>query len=271
MQQVKIILLFFILIPFLSGCRNVHKDKVINTIQNNKRLIIYCENAVAPPIYELKKQFEKEFNCEVIIQNDCAQNLIGLINYSNKGDLFIPSSRHSFGVLREKTEEEILDSVFLGYNSVVFMVKKGNPKGFNGDLSLLASNELSLIIANPETSSLGYETRKVLIAGRIYNKVINNVISLSTDSKGLIKSLINNQADLIINFASTIHINGNINDVEIIPLESKYQKSLEVYAGILSTTNNRDLAESFMAYVNTPESKSVLMRYGFSKRKTLIF
>ena len=83
--------------------------------------------------------------------------------------------------------------------------------------------------------------------------------------------MINNQADLIINFASTIHINGNINDVEIIPLESKYQKSLEVYAGILSTTNNRDLAESFMAYVNTPESKSVLMRYGFSKRKTLIF
>ncbi len=271
MRQVKNIILFFVLIPFFSGCGNTHKDKVINTIPENKQLIIYCENAVAPPIYELKKQFEKEYNCEVIIQNDCAQNLIGLINYSNKGDLFIPSSRHSFGVLREKTKEEILDSVFLGFNSVVFMVRKGNPKGFNGELALLTSKDLSLIIANPETSSLGYETRNLLIKGEVYDKVINNVVSLTTDSRGLIKSLINKQADLIINFASTIHINGNINDVEIIPLEQKYQKALEVYAGVLSTTNNRELAESFMAYVNTPESKSVLMKYGFSKRKTLIF
>jgi len=271
MRQVKTIMLFFVLISFLSGCGNTHKDKVINTIQQNKQLIIYCENAIAPPIYELKKQFEKEYHCKVIIQNDCAQNLIGLINFSNKGDLFIPSSRHSFRVLREKTKEDILDSVFLGYNSIVFMVKKGNPKGFKGDLSLLTSKDLSLIIANPETSSLGYETRDLLKKGKVYNKVINNVVSLTTDSKGLIKSLINNQADLIINFASTIHINGNINDIEIIPLEQKYQKELEVYAGILSTTNNRDLAESFMTYVNTSESKSVLNKYGFSKRKTLIF
>ena len=264
-------MLLFVLSPIFSGCGNIPKDKVINTIQQNKPLIIYCENAIAPPIYELKKQFEKEYHCKVIIQNDCAQNLIGLINYSNKGDLFIPSSRHSFGVLREKTEEEILDSVFLGYNSIVFMVKKGNPKKFNGKLSLLTSKDLSLIIANPETSSLGYETRNFLKEGKIYDKVIKNIVSLSTDSKGLIKSLINNQSDLIINFASTIHINGNINDVDIIPLEPKYQKTLEVYAGILSTTENRELAESFMAFVNTSGSKSVLNKYGFSKRKTLIF
>ncbi len=271
MQQVKNILLIFAIILVFSECGESHKDKNINEIQKRKQLIIYCENAVTPPIYELKKQFEKQYNCEVKIQNDCAQNLISLINYSNKGDLFIPSSRHSFAILREKSGKEILDSVFLGYTSIVFMVKKGNPKGFKGNLSVLKSRDISLIIANPETSSLGYETRRVLIEGKVYDKVLNNVISLTTDSKGLIRSLTNNQADLIINFASTIHINGNISDVEIIPLEEKYQKSLEVYAGILSTSNNCKLAESFLAYVNTPKSKSVLNRYGFSKRKTLIF
>lgn len=271
MQQVKIILLVFVLTSIFCECKTSHKDKTTREVHQNNQLMIYCENAIAPPIYELKKQFEKQYNCKVIIQNDCVQNLIGSINYSNKGDLFIPSSRHSFNTLRNKTKEEITDSVFLGYNRLVFMVKKGNSKGFNGKLSLLLSNNLSLIIANPETSSLGYETRKVLIEAKIYNKVLSSVVSLSTDSKGLTKSLMNNQSDLVINFASTIHINGNINDIDIIPLESKYENELEVYAGVLSSSKNRELAQSFLAYVNTSESKSILNKYGFSKRKTLIF
>ncbi len=271
MRQLKILFIAFVLISISCECGTGHKDKYSRAIRKTKQLIIYCENAIAPPIYELKKQFEKQYNCNVIIQNDCAQNIIGLINFSNKGDLFIPSSKHSFNTLRNKTKEEITDSVFLGYNHLVFMVKKGNSKDFNGKLSLLISNNLSLIIANPETSSLGYETRKLLMEGNIYDKVLNTVISLTTDSKGLIKSLINNQADLVINFASTIHINGNINNIEIIPLEPKYQNELEVYAGVLSTSENRDLAKSFLTYVNTPESKSVLNKYGLSKRKTLIF
>ncbi len=271
MRLVKVLFFVLVLVLVFYGCGDSHKKRADSAKPENNELIIYCENAIAPLIYELKKQFEQKYNCKVIIQNDCAQNLIGLINYSHKGDLFIPSSKHSFNILRKKTKEEITDSVFLGYNRLVFMVKKGNPKDFSGELSTLTSKEFSLIIANPETSSLGYETRKVLIESNIYDEVLKNIVSLTTDSKGLIKSLKNNQADLVINFASTIHNNGNVNYIDVIPFSPNHQSVSEVYAGVLSTSKNRELAQSFLAYVNNSESKSVLNRYGLSKRKTFIF
>jgi len=264
----------FILLVFsvvFWACNNDVRSKSATKEQKNKELIIYCENAVAPPIYELKKKFEKKYKCKVIIQNDCAQNLIGLINYSNKGDIFIPSSVHSFNELCEKTDEQVIDSVFLGYNSLVFMVRKGNPKSFNGDVMRLISDDYAVIIANPETSSLGFETRNVLKRWKIYEDILNNVVALSTDSKGLIKSLKDNRADVVINFASTIYINGSRNYIDIIPFDEEHHCEIEVYAGILSTSTNPDLARSFMAFVNNSEGKSVLNKYGFSKRKSLIF
>jgi len=264
----------FILLVFsviFSACRNEIRTKSANKKQIKEELIIYCENAVTPPIYELKKKFEREYHCKITIQNDCAQNLIGLINYSNRGDIFIPSSVHSFNELRKKTTEHIIDSVFLGYNNLVFMVRKGNPKSFTGDVSMLTSDEYAVIIANPQTSSLGFETREVLKKWKIYENVLNHVIALSADSKGLIKSLKDNKADVVINFASTIYINGSREFIDIVPFDKDHLSEIEVYAGVLSTSTNPDLARTFMEYVNNPEGLSVLNRYGFSKRKSLIF
>ena len=264
----------FILLAFsvvFSACKNDFRTRSTNKQHIKKELVIYCENAVAPPVYDLKKKFEREFNCKITIQNDCAQNLIGLINYSNRGDIFIPSSVHAFNVLRKKTTEHVTDSVFLGYNSLVFMVRKGNPKGFTGEVSMLTSDEFAVIIANPETSSLGFETRMALKKWHIYDDVLNHVISLSADSKGLIKSIKDNKADVVINFASTIYINGSREYIDIVPFDKDHFSEIEVYAGVLSTSSYPELAKTFLEYVNNPDGISVFNRYGFSKRKSLIF
>ena len=270
MQTARKILIALGILIFFNSCDITEKEHV-NNKKDNKELIIYCENALAPSINELKKEFEKKYNCKVIIQNDCARNLIGLINYSFKGDIFIPSSHHSFDLLKNRSNADIIDSSFIGYNKLVFMVAKGNPKGFDGKLSTLISRDLSLIIANPESGSLGYETKKALVAQKVYNKILNNVVSLSMDSKGLIKSLKNRQADVVINFASTIFINGSINYVDIIPFNPDIRYSMKVYAGILSTTNHEELAKDFLTFVSTSEGKSILNKYGISKRNTLVF
>ena len=275
MRNIKIILFVLTFISFTSLFSSCHEavNRKADTVtqQPQAKLIIYCENAIAPPIIELKKDFEKKYNCEIIIQNDCAQNLIGIINFCSEGDIFIPSTKHAFDSLRKSSKVKLTDSVFLGFNKLVFMVKKGNPKKFTGKLTHDVLKKYAIIIANPETGSLGYETRKALRHEKIYRDVIKNVVSLSTDSKGLVKSIKNNEADLVINFASTIHINGSINYVDIIPFKYKRQNSLKVYAGILSTSKHKELAQSFLAYVRTRKSKSILKKYGFTKRKTLIF
>ncbi|NPA37630.1 MAG: molybdate ABC transporter substrate-binding protein [Chlorobi bacterium] len=270
MQNVQKILVI-IGITFLFYSCNFTERQNVGKQEKIKELIIYCENAIAPSIYELKNLFEKEYHCKVTIQNDCALNLIGLINYSFKGDLFIPSSLHSFEMLRRRSNAEIKDSVFLGYNKLVYMVKKGNPSGFDGKIKSLLTNDYSLIIANPESSSLGYETKKALTNRKVYEKILNIIVSLSTDSKGLIRSIKNNQADIVINLESTVFINGSMQYVDIIPFDPKNPYTMKVYAGVLSTTENEELAKDFLTFVNTQEGKSILNKYGISKRKTLIF
>ena len=276
MKNMKIIIIWVLTFASLTGLLlscleigNQNADPLMQ--QTNDTLIIYCENALAPPILELKKDFENLNNCKVIIQNDCAQNLIGIINFSFEGDIFIPSARHEFDVLRKSSKVNLTDSVFLGFNSLVFMVKKGNPKKFTGELTPEILKKFAMIIANPETGSLGYETRETLKQENIYYDVLKNVISLSTDSKGLVNRIKNNEADLVINFASSVHINGSINYVDILPFKWQEQNTIKVFAGVLSTSRHKNLAQSFLDYVSSRQSKSILNKYGISKRKTLIF
>jgi molybdate transport system substrate-binding protein len=272
--KVSHISIYYILaILFLvSSCKTYSsKKQQANKNESPNELIVYCENAMIPPLLELKESFEKEQNCHIKIQNDCSQNLIGLIDYSKKGDLFLPGSNVAFKELRKQSSITITDSAFLGYNRLVFMVKKGNPSNFNGDLNTLTSPNTALIMANPETSTLGYETRTALKQQKIYDAVLKNVVALTTDSKGLVKSLKNDQANLVINWESSIHLNGSKRYVDIVPFHSQNEYYSEVYAGVLSCSSNPQLAQSFLTMVNNAKGKSILRKYGFSKRKTLIF
>jgi len=223
------------------------------------------------PLLELKDTFEKNHNCVVRIQNDCSQNLIGLLNYSKRGDLFIPASASAFSSLVAKTDFHLTDTVFLGYNQLVYMVKKGNPLNFNGHLNSLLKSGYPLIIANPETSSLGYETKQVLSEKKIYEQLLKNVVALTSDSKGLVKSLQNNQADIVINWENTYFINGNKNHIDIIRPLSAFDKPIPVYAAALSCSREPTLAREFLNLATSASGENALRKYGFSKREPIIF
>ena len=223
------------------------------------------------PLLELKEKFESGRDCTIKLHNDCAQNLSSLIQYTQKGDIFLPASSAAFRKLSAKGTKYIIDSTFIGYNSLVVMVSKGNPSGFSGDIKSLTDKKHAVIIANPETSSLGYNTREYLVNRDLYSDVILNVVALSTDSRGLVKSLKNQEAQIIINWESDIYNNGNRDLVDIFPVPDYDQTSSEIYAGVLSTSDHPDLAKDFLAYATGDEGISIFRKYGFNRRKTLIF
>lgn len=236
-----------------------------------KEITIYCENAMLGPLMELKEQFEAGNSCTVKLHNDCSQNLSSLIQYTQKGDIYLPASSVGFKKLSNKSNAHILDSVFIGYNSLVVMAPKGNPSGYDGNIKTLIDKKHAVIIANPETSTLGSDTREFLVNKELYGDLILNVVALSTDSRGLIKSLKNQEAQLIINWESDIYNKGNRELVDIFPIPEFQQAPSEIYAGILSTSKNPELAQSFLDFATSEEGISVFRKYGFNRRKTLIF
>lgn len=256
----------------LTGCKQSQKKKTINKVHPKKELIVYCENSMLGLLLDLKSQFEAQYNCIVSIQNDCSQNLMGLISYTGKGDLYIPSSTASFNQFYQKTGQVLMDSVFIGYNNLVFMVKKGNPKKFDGRFSsLLNKDNYALIIANPETSSVGLETRKILRSQHLYDKLLPNMIAFTSDSKGLIKSLKNDQADVAIDWESNLFVNGNSKYVDSIKPVIENNFHIPIYAASLSCSSEPTLTNAFLDFTNTQLNESRLSKFGFTKRKTIIF
>lgn len=237
-----------------------------------KELVVYCENTMLNMVVSLKKDFELTHNCHVVIQNDCSKNLMGKINYSGKGDVYIPSSGISFKNFFNNTGYQINDSLLLGYNQLVYMVKKGNPKGYDGQLKQLKiKGDYSIIIANPQTSSLGFETKEFLEKEKAYNDILQNVVSLTADSKGLVQGIKSNQADVIINWQSNLSVNGNNEHVEVIIPKSPDNELVPVYAASLSCSSEPALAQAFLKLVSQELGESSLNKLGFTKRQTIIF
>ncbi|MBR8535579.1 substrate-binding domain-containing protein [Carboxylicivirga sediminis] len=257
---------------FMGSCHRQQPKKGKKIRIPPKELIIYCENSMLNMVLDLKYQFEQQHNCKVIIQNDCSKNLMGIINYAAKGDIYIPSSSSSFKHFKRNTGYQLTDSLFLGYNHLVYMVKKGNPKKFNGSTNpLKRKGRYAIIIANPETSSLGYETKQFLQRQNAYDDVLESVVSLTSDSKGLVKGLIGNQADVAVNWQSDIHVNGNSDHIEIVNPQSPYNNAIPMYAAVISCSTEPLLARAFLHLASQELSESALSRYGFTKRPTIIF
>lgn len=255
----------------LASCYNQNKQELVGGGVQTKEVIIYCENVMVPPLMEIKDKFELQFDCKIKLHNDCSQNLASLVRYSLAGDIYIPGSRESFSKLQSKYYSYISDSVFVGYNNLVVMSLKGNPSDFNGELNTLADKKHAVIIANPETSSLGYETRKLLDSKDMYNDIKVSVVALSTDSRGLIKSLLEKEAQLVINWKSDLLNNDSAEEIELFAITESEELPAEIYAGLLSTSSHKDLAKKFLTYATSEEGLEVFRKYGFTRRKSLIF
>ena len=256
---------------FIGSCKKVKKNNTEEAKIEQKEILIYCENVMVPVLQELTNDFELKNKCKIKLHNDCSQNLASLIQYSLEGDIYFPASKDGFKKLQGNTKSFITDSVFVGYNPLVVMSLKGNPSGYSGDIRSLVQKKHAVIIANPETSSLGFETRKLLTHKNLYSDLILNVVALSTDSRGLVKSLKNSEAQLVINWKSDLYTNGNADEVDVFSIPENEEMLAEIYAGILSTSHHKDLAKDFLEYATGEKGISVFRKYGFNRRKSLIF
>ena len=262
-----VFVLFFV---FVSGCRRSPVKKQPASVASIPELLIYCENGMVSPILEISNYFETQYKCRIRIHNDCSKNLIGLINYSQQGDLFIPDSYQAIQKLSHANPSIIADSLYLGINQMIFIVKKGNPEAFDGQISSLAKREHAVLLANPETSSLGYETKKLLKNNRVYDPIMANVLALSVDSRGIIRSIVNGEASVAVDWLSSYHNTSNRVAVDTLALNTDYEFP-RVFASVLTSSQYPGLAHSFLATLSSGYGSEVFAKYGIHKRRTTIF
>ncbi|MGQ1889308.1 substrate-binding domain-containing protein [Thermophagus sp. OGC60D27] len=258
--KIAISILSIISIGFLTHCKNTQKNN-----EPDSKLVIYCENGILASVREFSSEFEKETGIRISIQNDCARNLSNLIHYRGEADIFIPDCRLAIDNMSMTNPELFEDTIPIGYQTLIYLVSRGNPLNFNGDFATLTSTNLGIILANPETSSLGQATEILLKKHSVYNDVVKSVLSLTTDSRGLLRNISSGQSQVAIDWASD-YLSSDVMELKTdtlhIPSDTVF---FQVLAAILKDAPNKQNALKYIDRLKTHSGKKFFRKYGITE------
>ncbi len=229
--------------------------------QAKEPLIFYVGITMVKPMQELSTEFEKMNNCKIKILQGGSQELYDSIKLSKIGDLYLPGS-DSY-IKKYANENIFLDSVFVGFNKLALIVKKGNPKNIKNSLDELTNPRLNVVLGNAESGSVGNATKKVLIKYGNYQQAILNTIYLAPDSRNLTQSIKEDKADLILNWYATIFWDQNKNIVEALEIDDEYTNKSKLVLTLLNTSKNKPLAKKFLEFASSAKGKATFKKYGF--------
>ena len=257
--MIKKVLLLAMALPLLFSCDSKTTQAV------KPQLLIYCGITMAHPIKDIAAIIEKEKNVNILISQGGSEDLYKSLATSHKGDLYLPGSAS----YRERHLSEGLlgEAAFVGYNQASFLVKKGNPKNITADLNQLLRKDLSVIIGNSKTGSIGRETKRILDKQGIYQQVLDNAVFVTTDSRNLNKALRDGDADVILNWKATGYFNENKPYMDVINLDKKLAVPKELLINMLTFSKHPEISQYFIDLATSEQGQAIFKGYGFLENK----
>ncbi|MBN2332542.1 MAG: substrate-binding domain-containing protein [Deltaproteobacteria bacterium] len=239
-----------------SGCA-----KPFDEDEAQKELLIYCGMTMIEPIREIADLMEKENDCVIKIIKGGSGELYRCLKANQLGDLFLPGAESYIAACAD--EGLIAATAPVGYNQAALMVPKGNPGKITGDLICLTDERHRVVLANPETGSIGRETAAILKKRGIYDAAYQNAIFLTVDSKDLVKALREGSADLTINWRATTCRQENRSIMEAVAIKADYATPERLVLGLLSCSAYPEIARQFMDYCTSPAGRKIFKKHGF--------
>ena len=224
-------------------------------------MLIYCGITMIRPMTEISRAFEQRESVRITLAQGGSEDLYQSLKKSQVGDLYLPGEptyRSKYlgeGLLGEVTT--------VGYNQLALVVKKGNPKQVKGDPKELLRSDLTVIIGNAESGSVGKETRDVLETAGLYQKVLDAALYLAPDSRVLNNAMKKGEADAILNWRATAFFPENRAAVDVVDLSPKLAKPQALLLNMLTYSRNKEQTRRFMAFTAGPEGQAIFRKWGF--------
>ncbi len=255
-RPIRLMLALVCCIPLLftmTGCQE-------EVSAPKRELLIYCGITMIKPMAELAKIIEREYGCTILITKGGSGNLLKSIRANKLGDLYLPGSDSYINTCIK--EGLVTSAMHVGYNKATMMTRKGNPRNIPATLDSMLNPEYYVVIGNPESGSIGRETKKVLDRKGIYDQVVRNAKLLTTDSKDLVRVLKENEADLVINWYATSTWQENSDFVTVIPINEEYARKNRLILGLLKYSKYPEIAKAFMELAAQDKGRAIFSKYG---------
>lgn len=229
--------------------------------QAKGELLIYCGITMIKPIKELAGMMETRYGVKVTISQGGSEDLYEALKLAQVGDIYFPGSDF---YRRTYLPQGLLgDAVLVGHNVASLIVAKGNPKQVKPDLRQLLRNDVSMVVCNPETGSIGAETKRILDRVGLTKEVLTRAAFLATDSRNLTQSIKGQQADITLNWRATAFFPENRESIDVIDLDSAISQPARLELNLLTFSKQAESARKFMALAASDEGQAIFRKHGF--------
>ncbi len=132
-------------------------------------LLFYCAAGMRLPVTEIVAEYKREYGVEVETQFAGSGTLLGNLEASGAGDLYLAADSSYVKIAQDKGRAK--EALLVSYLSGGLAVQKGNPHGISGLRDLVETPDLRIGIANPEAAAVGKFTSKVLGKAGVWDMV----------------------------------------------------------------------------------------------------
>jgi molybdate transport system substrate-binding protein len=226
-------------------------------------IFVYCAAGMRLVVDTLAREFEKTTGVKVERSFDGSNKLLGQIDLTKRGDVYIPGDADYVEMAR--TKGLIASEKPICYFAPVIMVKKGNPKGVKTLSDLLKAG-----------TRIGQGDQKTAAVGRIMPKLLAlNTIDTAAWRKNVVLSAptVNELAnavklgtlDAAIVWNATAAMYSK--EADVVTIDKAHNFFPEVGGAVLNLTKNKDAAVAFVDFLASPHARDVLIANGYSVEK----
>ncbi len=250
---------FLSIMNFLTGCSNQQPPEE----PVKKEVLIYCGMTMVQPVRKIADLIEEKENCIIKIIKNGSNSLYRSIKVNQQGDLYLPGS-DSY-IIKCLEEKLVVETVLVGFNKAAMIVAKNNPLNITSDLHNFLNPDYRVVLGAPDSGAIGKETKRILSQAGIYDQVLKNALYLTTDSKYLSRAIIDNKADIIINWRATVMWPENKNKMDVFLLDKKISLPKKLVLGLLNCSSQPEIARRFMELASSTEGQNIFTDYGFGE------
>lgn len=246
------------------GFLPVREEKVISSTEISGEILVHCAAGMRKPVSEIGGLFEKSTGVKTEISYDGTNRLLGQIELSRRGDVYIAGDADYIDMARDKGL--VLRSETMCRFVPVLLVKKGNPKKLTG-LESLTSKGVKFGIGDEKSAAVGRITPSIFKAHSIDHSEWKKNVVLSTPTvHELGNALKLGTIDATIVWNATALDYADI--AEVMSIDESKNIIPDVGIAVLSCSSNKTAAQAFLDFVTNAESREILENMGFSVNRS---
>jgi molybdate transport system substrate-binding protein len=206
---------------------------------------------------EIAPLFEKEHQVKVTLVFGSTGQLAQQIQHGAPMDVFFAANETFVEDLRAKGTIQPDSVEPYAQGQIVLAAQKGRP-GFSTLRDLTRDDVKRVAIANPEHAPYGMAAREALVSAGVWNQIQPKLV-YGENIRQVLQFLQTGNVDAAILALSL----AQVPEIQLTRIDPGLYQPIIQAAAVATRSQHPDLARAFIRFVNGPQGRPIMKRYGF--------